>query len=96
MHCHPVQVRVETSRGEATVVVLDCGVGIDPQDLARIFEQFERAGDRKVAPGLGLGLYITRQIAQSHGGSIEVSSTLGQGSVFTVRLPLDARAAGPA
>ena len=91
---HPVQVRVETSLGEATVAVLDSGVGIDPQDLARIFEQFERAGDRKVAPGLGLGLYISRQIAQSHGGSIEVSSTLGQGSVFTVRLPLDARAAG--
>ena len=93
---HPVQVRVETSRGEASVTVRDGGVGIDPQDQARIFEQFERAGDRKVAPGLGLGLYISRQIAQSHGGSIEVSSTLGQGSEFTVRLPLDARAAASA
>lgn len=93
---HPVQVRVETLRGEACVTVLDGGVGIDPQDQARIFEQFERAGNRKVAPGLGLGLYISRQIAQSHGGSIEVSSTLGKGSEFTVRLPLDARAAVPA
>lgn len=95
-NCHPVQVRVEAMPGEAWVTVLDSGLGIDPQDQARIFEQFERVGDKKVAPGLGLGLYISRQIVQSHGGSIEVSSTPGQGSAFTVRLPLDARHAAPA
>lgn len=95
-NCQPVQVRVESLPGEALVTVSDSGVGIDPQDHARVFGQFERAGDKKVASGLGLGLYISRQIVQAHGGSINVSSTLGQGSAFVVRLPLDTRAAAPA
>ena len=95
-NCKPVQVRVEALSGEASVTVRDSGVGIDPQDHARVFGQFERAGDKKVAPGPGLGLYISRQIVEAHGGSINVSSNPGQGSTFTVRLPLDAREAASA
>ena len=83
----PVQVTVESSGQEALVSVRDRGIGIAPQDQARIFDQFERAVGKQVAPGLGLGLYITRQIVEAHGGRIEVQSSPGEGSTFTVRLP---------
>lgn len=89
----PVRVTVEALPGEALVTVRDQGIGIAKEDQARIFGQFERAVDKKVAPGLGLGLYISWQIAQAHGGRIEVSSEPGQGSAFTLRLPLDAAGA---
>ena len=92
----PVQVVVESSGQEASVSVRDRGIGIAPQDQARIFEQFERAVGKQVAPGLGLGLYITRQIVEAHGGRIEVQSSPGEGSAFTVRLPRRAPLAPPA
>jgi len=73
---------------QAFVSVRDQGAGIAPEDQERIFEQFERAeGDNKV-PGLGLGLYIARQIAQAHQGRLEVRSTPGEGAEFVLSLPL--------
>jgi len=86
-------VKVEALPGEARVTVRDHGIGIAKEDQARIFGQFERAVDKKVAPGLGLGLYISWQIVQAHGGRIEVASAPGEGSAFTVHLPLDAAGA---
>jgi signal transduction histidine kinase len=75
----------------ATLVVTDSGIGIAPGDLPHIFERFWRAdparsrtGDR---PGIGLGLAITKWIAEAHGGTITVQSRPGRGSVFTVRIP---------
>jgi signal transduction histidine kinase len=80
--------------GMAQVAVRDQGIGIAPEDHARIFEQFERTDDsRKHAAGLGLGLYITRKIVNLHGGRIGVESAPGNGSRFVVELPLDAAAA---
>jgi two-component system OmpR family sensor kinase len=74
-----------------TFSVRDTGIGIAPGDLPHIFERFWRAdparsrtGDR---PGVGLGLAITKWIAEAHGGSITVQSRPGRGSVFIVRLP---------
>lgn len=88
----PVEVVVEKAgeaRGVARISVRDQGMGIAPEDQARIFEQFERTEDsRKQAPGLGLGLYITRQIVRLHGGQIDLESAPGQGALFTVSLPL--------
>jgi signal transduction histidine kinase len=69
--------------------VRDHGIGIDAQSISRIFERFERAVSSRSYGGLGLGLYITRQIVEAHGGSIHVSSELGQGSVFIVELPIE-------
>ena len=92
---HPVQVRVAQEAGMAAISVADSGVGIAPADRDRIFDQFERADAARQAPGLGLGLYIARQIVQAHGGRIELRSELGQGSTFTVRLPLVARPEQP-
>ena len=67
----------------------DQGVGIAPQHLPHIFERFYRASasGHEDAQGGGLGLAIATAIAEVHGGAIECSSILGQGSVFTVRLP---------
>lgn len=86
----PVSVTVATSGTEALVSVRDRGMGIAPQDQERIFEQFERAqGDAQV-PGLGLGLYIAREIAQAHRGQLAVRSTPGEGAEFILSLPLPA------
>jgi signal transduction histidine kinase len=75
---------------EAFVSVRDQGMGVAPADQERIFEQFERTeGAAKVA-GLGLGLYIARQIAQAHQGRLEVRSAPGEGAEFILSLPLPA------
>lgn len=71
----------------ARLVVHDCGPGITPEDLERIFRRFERAASVRHHGGLGLGLYITRQIVEAHGGSIHATSAPGEGSTFTVELP---------
>jgi signal transduction histidine kinase len=85
----PIEVSVGQEGGHGFVKVRDHGIGIAPENIERIFGQFERAVDSRSIPGLGLGLYITRQILQAHDGSISAQSTPGEGSVFTVRLPLD-------
>jgi len=83
----PVRVELSQLPGAATIRVSDQGVGIAPEDRARVFEQFVRVGDRLRTPGLGLGLYITKQLVEAHGGTISVESVLGEGSTFTVALP---------
>jgi PAS domain S-box-containing protein len=72
--------------------VQDSGVGIGEQDLSRIFDRFEQAGDAvSRARGTGLGLSIVRQLVEMHGGTIEARSALGQGSTFSVYLPITAQ-----
>ena len=69
------------------VSVRDEGIGISAEDLPRLFGRFERAVSDRHYGGLGLGLYISRQIVDAMGGRIEVESRPGSGSIFTVRLP---------
>ena len=85
---HPVVVEA-TPEGEDAVrlSVRDEGIGIAAVDLPRLFGRFERAVSERHYGGLGLGLYISRQIVDAMGGRIEVESCPGAGSVFTVRLP---------
>lgn len=75
---------------EAVIEVRDTGIGIAPADLPHVFERFYRADKARSrdAGGTGLGLAIARWIAQEHGGAIAVASQAGQGSTFTVRLPV--------
>jgi signal transduction histidine kinase len=91
----PVTVTVRADGDRARVEVADQGIGIEPQNLQRIFERFERAAPPRNFGGLGLGLYITRQIAQLHGGRVLVTSTPGKGSTFVLELPLDAPVTAP-
>jgi signal transduction histidine kinase len=82
----PVRITVE-GRGETAVLsVSDQGIGVAPEDQQRIFQRFERAAPSSHYGGLGLGLYISAQIVEMHGGSIHVESRLGQGSRFIVEL----------
>jgi signal transduction histidine kinase len=89
---HAPAIRLTTRReGEqALIVVTDDGIGIEPQDQARIFDRFTRGTDRRVLekPGTGLGLYLSRGLAEQMAGSLQLeSSQPGQGSTFVLRLP---------
>jgi PAS domain S-box-containing protein len=81
---------LQQDRDEAVLRVRDAGVGIAPEVLPRIFDLFtqaERSLDRSQG-GLGIGLTLVRQLTNLHGGRVEASSVLGQGSEFVVRLPV--------
>ncbi|MDX1617084.1 MAG: ATP-binding protein, partial [Candidatus Promineifilaceae bacterium] len=79
-----------------TISVVDTGIGIEPDDQARIFERFFRAEDSNVqkVAGTGLGLAIVRSLVEMHGGVINVDSERDKGSTFTFSLPIAADTAG--
>lgn len=76
----------------ARLWVRDEGPGIDPADRERIFERYAQAGPRSASGGSGLGLAIVRAVAEGHRGSVEVESTPGVGSTFTIAIPTGERA----
>jgi signal transduction histidine kinase len=84
----PVDVVVSAQGAFATVSVIDRGPGIAAADQELIFHRYERlkSGEARV-PGLGLGLYIARRIAEAHGGDLTLASAPGEGAKFTLRLP---------
>jgi PAS domain S-box-containing protein len=84
----PIVLSASVDDNHAVITIRDAGIGIAPENLERIFERFERANTRSSSPGLGLGLWITQQIVQAHGGTVLAQSELGKGSTFIVRLPL--------
>jgi two-component system, OmpR family, sensor histidine kinase BaeS len=76
---------------QLTLGVRDTGTGIDPTDLPNVFERLYRADKSRNRSGnqsSGLGLAITKALVEAHGGTISVASTVGQGSVFTISLPI--------
>jgi len=84
----PIAVRVAREDDRARVTIADRGIGIPPKDLGRIFARFERAVTDKHFGGLGLGLWISDEIVRASGGRIEVESSVGEGSTFSIVLPL--------
>jgi signal transduction histidine kinase len=84
-----VVVSVSVRDSVIEIAVADRGMGIDRTDLERIFERFQQAGPAltRGTEGAGLGLYITKRLVQAMGGTIDVTSLRGEGSVFIVRIP---------
>lgn len=86
----PVRIGVERDAEYVRIWVRDSGPGIAADDVEQIFDRFVQAGAAGKDSGLGLGLFVTRQIAEAHGGTASVISSVGGGSLFTIELPLHA------
>ncbi len=89
----PIEIQAVTENDFAIFTIRDHGPGIALKDQERIFQRFERAVSSRHYGGLGLGLYITRQIVEAHGGTIAVESTPADGSRFIIRIPLRSKGA---
>lgn len=83
-----VTLLLRVKSGEALISVADTGIGIEPRDQERVFERFFRADKSRTLPGNGLGLSLVKAIVQAHGGRIDLDSRPGEGSTFTIRLPI--------
>jgi signal transduction histidine kinase len=88
-----VLVTGESMNGNITVNIIDQGCGIPTEDCSRVFEKYYQVNQtlNKNTSGIGLGLYISKQILEAHGGFISVKSQLGAGSTFTLTIPMKKR-----
>jgi len=84
----PIEVTVTAERARARLVVRDHGIGIEPTRAERVFDRFARGVSAEHYGGMGLGLYIARQIVEAHGGTISFDSEPGAGCAFTMELPV--------
>ncbi len=84
----PVDISLAKTRNSAVIEVRDHGIGIGAKDQERIFDAFERVMHQDRTGGLGLGLFITKQLVDAHGGAITLQSQPGHGALFSVTLPL--------
>jgi signal transduction histidine kinase len=82
-----IEVDLHAENSTAILRVVDHGIGIDAEHQQKLFQRFERAVATRDYAGFGLGLWITREIVEASGGTVQVTSAPGQGSTFTVRLP---------
>ena len=86
-----IDLRLDRLNGHARIHVVDRGTGIAPDDQKRVFDRFYRtaSAENQHIPGTGLGLTIVDHIAKAHGGGVEIHSSRGRGSAFTISLPLE-------
>jgi signal transduction histidine kinase len=84
----PVVIGAEVDAGEVLVTVNDSGIGIPAKDIGSVFERYYRGSNVSGSVGTGVGLYLVKMVTDAHGGRVTVESTEGEGSKFTVSLPL--------
>ncbi|MFP2933047.1 ATP-binding protein, partial [Pyxidicoccus sp. 3LG] len=84
----PIEITISAREGVAVLAVRDSGPGISREDQQRLFQRYSRLEAGRPRGGFGLGLWISRQLVELHGGSLSVESAPGQGATFTVCLPL--------
>jgi two-component system OmpR family sensor kinase len=83
-----IEVRARESAGWVVVEVADTGPGISPEDLDHIWEELYRSAEARSVPGSGLGLALVRAVVERHGGSVDIETRLGSGTVMRVQLPV--------
>lgn len=82
----PIEISIKVFAEKVGIAIKDQGIGVAPEDQERIFERFERATNRNIIGGIGVGLFISKKIVEAHNGEILIKSELGKGSTFTVML----------
>jgi signal transduction histidine kinase len=92
----PIQVTVDQPGPFAEVMVRDGGAGISPRDRERLFAQFQRGSNTHAQGGVGLGLYIARQLSELMGGTVVFNSGENEGTTFTLKLPATPKPSAPA
>lgn len=85
----PVRVEVDSDPSSVEVRVIDHGIGIAPEDRERIFQRFERGPTAPRSGGFGIGLWLSTKLVQAQGGTLTLTSEVGNGSTFILRLPRD-------
>ena len=82
-----IEILAQVQGMDLQISVKDTGVGMPKGDVTKLFKRFSQGSSQKRSAGTGLGLYLSRQIVEAHGGKIWAESELGKGSVFTFLLP---------
>ncbi|EPX56213.1 PAS/PAC sensor hybrid histidine kinase [Cystobacter fuscus DSM 2262] len=93
---HPIEISMAREGAEVILVITDKGPGLPEKDMPRLFGRFERAAPMSHYGGLGLGLYVSREIVEAHGGIISADNLPEGGARFTIRMPTDLLAPGAA
>jgi len=94
-HGADIEIAARRSAREVIVTVADRGMGIPASSLPHLFQRYFRGSNVSGVVGTGIGLYLVKVVVELHGGSVEAQSREDQGSRFTVRLPIESRAATP-
>jgi len=89
-----IEVAAETAAAEVVVTIADHGIGIPAADMDRLFQRYHRGSNVSGIVGTGVGLHLVKMVVDQHGGRIAVQSREGEGSRFTVHLPLAAASQG--
>jgi signal transduction histidine kinase len=85
-----IEIRVKEHKGQLVIAVIDKGLGMSREEIAKVGRMYFRAQSAKGTKGTGLGLHMVNMIVSAHGGTCEIESQLGQGTIITLRLPLEA------